>query len=320
MSLEWFLNELSFCPIAGDVNGARERVAEFVQTLARANNVAKKRLPLRVSSDFFAREVSFGYPLSKWRNDHDVNLDIRRYFRQIATKSPYIERNLKDRALGCEVCLDGIVSIGLLAAYLSDGMVISFRSEPRWDCSSINVSVSEMDQNASISTENKWLPHASSPAHIDGHRSWIGEHAAPPFTNHGDLWNRRVEKFPFLEFCDRVEGQLAGLSWNDHHHKQVIKKLKMLNDWCGDCSQRSLPRQRWADEPRCRLSPESQQTLSRFVSEHTFLCPDGQRRLFSWHARFTPGAGRIYFTWADEGKRLIIGHVGEHLPTVDHQH
>ncbi len=65
-----------------------------------------------------------------------------------------------------------------------------------------------------------------------------------------------------------------------------------------------------------KITPESDQTLQQFRQEHTFLCPDGIERLFSWHARYTPGDGRIFF-FPDEGRRkIIIGHIENKLPTV----
>lgn len=53
--------------------------------------------------------------------------------------------------------------------------------------------------------------------------------------------------------------------------------------------------------------------LEMFQEEHTFRCPGGEYRLFSWHARLTPGAWRIYFYPEETTRQVIIGHIGHKL-------
>jgi len=65
-----------------------------------------------------------------------------------------------------------------------------------------------------------------------------------------------------------------------------------------------------------KVSPESSMTLEMYGRERTFRCPDGQKRLFSWHLRLTPHAWRIHFYPDEQTKTLIIGYIGHHLPTV----
>jgi hypothetical protein len=65
-----------------------------------------------------------------------------------------------------------------------------------------------------------------------------------------------------------------------------------------------------------KISPESDSTLRQYETEHSFVCPDGVRRLFSWHGRLTPGAWRIYFLPAPVTDRIVIGYIGKKLPGV----
>ncbi len=321
MSLECFFNELSLRPIAANVNGARERMSHFVKTLARINSVAKKQLPLRVSEEFFNAKLASDYPLDRWRNDIGVDTDIRKYFRSIATKSPLLEPGeLKERASQCEARCGGELAIGILAAFLADGLTISISSEPRWDCTTLRAAISEIDVNATITDSEELLFHVSKPEHVNGHRKWIGERTSVQFADHFELWGCRAAKFPSLEFCEHVQSQITALPWNGPQLKQVIKRLEMLDQWWGDGCGRKLSIDYRIKEAPCKLTPESQATLVQFADQHTFMCPDGKRRRFSWHARFTPGAGRIYLTWETEDEKLLIGHIGKHLPTVEHPH
>ena len=70
------------------------------------------------------------------------------------------------------------------------------------------------------------------------------------------------------------------------------------------------------DKIPTKITPESDATLKKYSSEHTFLCPDGTNHLFSWHARLTPDAWRIYFHVDEDKKLLTIGHIGHKLPNV----
>lgn len=64
-----------------------------------------------------------------------------------------------------------------------------------------------------------------------------------------------------------------------------------------------------------KATPESEATLRKYSQEHTFNCPDGKSRIFSWHVRLTPLAWRIYF-YPENHRKIIVGYIGEHLPTV----
>ena len=59
-------------------------------------------------------------------------------------------------------------------------------------------------------------------------------------------------------------------------------------------------------------------TIARpdLAAARTFLCPDGEERLFSWHVRYTPGAGRIHFLPLGPREGCLIGYIGHKLPTV----
>jgi hypothetical protein len=91
-----------------------------------------------------------------------------------------------------------------------------------------------------------------------------------------------------------------------------MKRLLDLNDYCENWRDGSFSPEKVVG----RVTVESGETLKMYEEEHTFLCPDGEGRLFSWHCRVTPEPWRIYFYPLTRERRIIIGHIGEHLPTV----
>ncbi|EDX71170.1 hypothetical protein MC7420_2731 [Coleofasciculus chthonoplastes PCC 7420] len=45
----------------------------------------------------------------------------------------------------------------------------------------------------------------------------------------------------------------------------------------------------------------------------TFICPDGNERIFSLHVRMTPGAWRLHFSVDLEPGKIIIGYIGSKI-------
>ncbi|MCP3775844.1 hypothetical protein NLX71_21460 [Paenibacillus sp. MZ04-78.2] len=119
--------------------------------------------------------------------------------------------------------------------------------------------------------------------------------------------------FPALIFCERTLAQLFEFNKGELILKQIRNKLWDLNDYFI----------KWSDggfDPQLlpfKVTPESQRTLSHCKEGHTFLCPDGEYKTFSWHLRMTPGAGRIFFIPDEKTRKCIIGHIGNKLKTIN---
>ena len=59
-------------------------------------------------------------------------------------------------------------------------------------------------------------------------------------------------------------------------------------------------------------------TLQQYGAQHTFQCPDGKPRVFSWHVPMTPGAWRLFFYPDGRKRKAFIGHIGSKLPNVSY--
>lgn len=317
MSLECFLNERSFSPEAQNTHTARQRMVALVQAMISAKTATRNQLPLRVPPEFFSLTLSHGYTLPQWLNDPAADRDTRLYFKSLVTKSPLLNsQSDRDQALRCEALWRSVPAQGMLAAFLTDGIVVSIGSDRQWDCAWLGLEIREMDESANVTCAAEQIRHFSTTEHVKEHTSWLQDRSAVPLMEPGDLWMERSAMFPALDFCDRVEDQLRSFPWGSPQRNQIIIRLEQLNSWWGSCRNQRLSGPRCREIAPCKLTPESEATLKRYAEAHTFRCPDGQNRLFSWHVRFTPGAGRIYFFWPDLSEKITVGHVGQHLPTI----
>jgi hypothetical protein len=308
MILEMFVNELSLSPSAIDIATGQNRVRQFVLTMREATARGVKRT-LRVPEDFFAKPVCPGYYWKNWVQDNDVERELRQFFRSLATKKPFLEDQRDVEVVWREIdCFwDNQSALGLKAAYVSDGLALSMNSCREWDTHLIQCEIHELVEDG-VECRTELIHHASSPRHIDEQTSWIEQRIRTVVKDGQTLWRFRSDFFPALDWCSAVQNSIADLT--PLALPSIIRGLFSLNAYCaiwqnGSFDPRSLS---------CIVSPDSEATLKKYHEERTFLCPDGQHRLFSWHLKV--GSWRIYFHPFPGPGRLLVGYVGKHLRTV----
>ncbi len=194
---------------------------------------------------------------------------------------------------------------GLAIACREGGLAISFPSEEQWHAPTLPVSKMwiEGDDLRSIDCT---VPHASTLDHLDVHATFLDRFQTDPKDGE-DLWRRRAELFGNLDFCDSVADQVRHLSGNDPLYNTLLRGLRDLQAYCESWSTPNFDIRRLV-----RASGESVSTLARYSAERTFLCPDGERRVFQWHLK--RWEMRIYFLDYPVQKRLLVGYAGRHLP------
>jgi len=301
-------NELSI-KTSEDIYIARQWMEIFIKTIIRAH---KKGVGISqdvgrtiyTNIDFNGILLASKYPLSRWRNDNGVEKEIRSYMRSITTNRPIL-----DELSESEFSYEGQIAIGLGVANLLGAIAISFQSDDCWNQIFINLTkylVSDDD----IDEKTIQINHASQPSHIEDHSEWIVERQQQDVKDGIDLWNRRDELFPSLVFCESLVEQIQNLDSVMLH--PVARKLFDFKTYCvnwasGDFDGTQLP---------MKITTESEATLNKYGDQRTFLCPDGERRIFHLHARITPKEWRIYFIPLPQIRKIIIGYIGPHLDTV----
>jgi hypothetical protein len=313
VAIEMILNELSVKHATSE-REACEQLRSFVM-VAREITARGVAQTVRTEQNWFTFELAAGYPIQRCINNPLINLETKLFFLQLAVQFPLLINAAlaQERARGMDCSCGGKPANGLMAAYLLDGLAVSFASAPEWRDAFVTITLEELLED-DIEHREEVLHHASSPAHVtELHHEWITERTRLPTPNSGaELWSRRSEYYPSLLFCDAVEGQLQHYRTGALEVTQIHKRLVELDSYT----------QRWTSggfDPTaiaCKVTQESQETLNQYAAERTFLCPDGQQRPFEWHARFTPGAGRLHFYPDAEAYRIIVGYIGPHLRTV----
>ena len=315
MTLDMILNELSLQTPAPNISVARKWMSGFVQTILCIKSQAGRQASLRTQYNFHSTLLASDYPLQRWLNDSEVDREEQRFIKTLATKSPFSQdivnlevQEIESNLAACEFRYQGNIAIGLGIAFTLDTIAVSLLSDNCWDCSHLNVDVISADvDDESLSV----VRHTSRREHLHAHIGWIKTIIQDNLIDGAALWNKRSELFPNLQFCDSVKKQLENLRIGDSMLPPIRKKLFELQNY----SETWLVGGFNAELIGCKATPESEATLKKYLQERTFLCPDGQNRIFSWHVRLTPLPWRIHF-YPEHQSQIIIGYIGSHLPTA----
>jgi hypothetical protein len=314
LSIELCFNELSFQTPATNVADARRWIGGLTNTLLALSSRGVN-VPLRGIAGLHNLPLAPDYPIAKWLNDPVVSREQRTYLRSRLTQAPVLRNEdairREEDTEAWDFRYKGRTAVGLGAAFRLDGLAIRVLSESDWDMGRLLIEVSRLGANDEIEDASETIRHAATTHHVNEHANWItnSRRTVRDFT---DMWDRRSSLLTSLDFCDAVQKQLEGISPGDPRWHAIMKRLWELEDYFSG----------WADgsfspsEIACKTTPEHQTTLDQYSECRTFLCPDGEHRVFSWHCRFTPNAGRIYFIPNENTRRGIVGYIGTHLPTV----
>ena len=306
-----FWNELAERPLAADNRVARQRMDQLIDTLAALRREAPTSPAPRLRSTVPLDGVALaeGYTVARWRVETD---QIRRmFFIQLATSSPLL-REAVDAAealdlFGAYDCWhQDERAFGLLAAWAAEELAVSLDSNQCWQRPLLAVEVETLSEKAEIERRHEDVRHIADAAHVDAHRDWLRERRFQSIDDGRDLWDRRRELFPHLEMCREVQQQLEVLDPGSPEFRNVARRLfeveRAFAVWDGcPIHPAFLP---------SKCTPETPQTLKEEADAHTSTRENGVRHLFSWHVRFTPGAGRVFFDCDSASQRGLVGYVG----------
>ncbi len=314
MNRELVLNELSLEQPAESALVARERMSLLIATLVAAVQAGAARA-LRTTEDFNSTLLAPGYLLAQWRNDPQAGQEERSYFRSIQSKAPYLRPEdgieLVDRADRIELYFGKRKALGLGAAFLLEALAVSLSSEACWESTRLSLRCLFLSDQGNLEEESAEVSHACRTNHVSVHLDWLAGRDLPVRSGR-ELWERREQLFPSLVFCESVAHQLADAREGHPLFRQIWKRLHELDrsfrGWDGSHFDPSvLP---------MKITGESPSTLDRYSEDRTFLCPDGEYRLFVLHTRLTPGAWRIYFFPHPETRKNFVGYIGKKPPST----
>ena len=313
MDLEMVFNELSIDTPAENIQEARQWMTKFINTIRAASFAGVNRV-LRTHIDVNNTLLAFEYPLARWRNDGDVDLEARRYFRSLISQYPPLEDlpEIKNDMLSQDFFYQDRRAYGFGIAYLLESLSISLPSSEDWEVHLIDIQTQWLDNNGVLASQDLQIPHASNSIHIDKLEGWIENRLKTGAQNGEDLWNRREKLFPNLLFCDHIEKQIQPLKHGSPIFRQIIKRLFELQSYCINWNKGAFS----PDQLSFKATVESEPTLKKYSKERTYTCQGGNEVTFTWHGRITPGEWRIYFDPTVGPGMMRIGYIGPKLPTV----
>jgi len=315
MEIEMVFNELSAENLNNDKLQARDLMSELVMTLQASTKAGVSRI-FRTRDDLNSLELAPEYSIVKWRNDPDVERELKSFLRSLNNRSPYCDNTIvaiQAQFDLAEVSFNGQKSEGLRFAAITQSIVISLASSPEWDKSKLLLDLEEVEPDGEMVSSKIEIKHASSKQHIEEITPWIREQISSEIEDGRKLWLERSKLFERIDFCDCVEKQLIDILAGDHKLIHIVNIFSTLNQKCQSWDVGSLSLA-GLDE-----SGESKSTLnnSNFRKKRTFRCPDGQERVFDRHIKLKFCNWRIHFL-AETPGRVIIGYVGAHLPTTNY--
>jgi hypothetical protein len=317
LQLDPVLNELSLQPPVAAVYAARQGMDSLVRTVIAASRHGATRT-IRSHVDLNDMMLADGYTVRQWRNDGEVDRELRTYFRSVASKAPYLA-DLPDQSVAAEAvdCFyEELPAVGLRAAFVIDSLALSLPAGQHWDSAEVAITIRDLDESTGdLRDTTASVRHASRPDHIVAHAPWIKRRVQPEISSGESLWQERERRYPALTFCANVKSQLEDIQGGDAKLPQILRFLDYLEEYAASWTAGRFD----ADQLRGSPSPESAQTLQQFANERTFHCPDGQERLFNWHLKLKDYNWRIHFFPDEARKQIIVGYIGHHLPTVKYR-
>lgn len=315
--MQMILNELSArFPVESTEKG-RQLMDHFLTTCFEVKDIIHNDSIL-LDQDYKSFELAPNYRIEQWRNDSAVDVENKRRFRTLLNKSVVYRSAEFEREQEWDFRTKfqhkEYVSKGCLLAYESDGVAVSFLSSEHWKISEIEGIYTELVEDGELRECQVKIPNVSFDENVRIFRSWY-EHKKEAYRYRDivcgqDILNCANVMFPNLVFCENaIQGcrKNVGISEAGQVYRRLLE-LQRAAEAMGEKFDKNI---------LTNATPESGVTLDRFAEEHTFLLPEGDTQLFSWHVRYTGGyAGRIFFHPVPGKKNIYIGHVGHKLPTV----
>lgn len=314
MKPEIVVNELSFAQQASSVAKARDQMQLFLRVIAKATSHGFSRA-LRTHEDLSSTLLAQDYPIAKWRNDNDVDRDLRQSFKSLITKIPLLsdaeDDSLEVKTKLFEFYYQSTLAHGLGAAYLLNTLAISLDGE-LWRKHEIDIEGHYLDHDGNLTEESFTVAHACEPQHVECNLSILTQLDQSDLSGEC-LWRQRVSLFPNLSFCDQAGANLISLDSSNPLMKHIIKKLSDLNSYCDNWHSGAF------DASALRnVSLESESTMNNPIlrKKREAMCPDGITRVFEWHQKISLQAWRIHFLPVRHDAPIVIGYIGPHLATT----
>lgn len=314
-NMEIVFNELSACGDHRSPNDAQQGMHRLVRVAKSIIRHGADRT-IRTTSDFMGRYLAPDYRIANWLNDNTVDLEERRFVKAIAGKAPWVEEcfsaeeNSRENIL--EFIFHGELALGLGVAFLWDAPAVTLDGSGRFGCDPAPVSLRTLDENGEVKEETVEACCLSTLDQLGLRDQWIRKRVQTEVRTGTELWRRKDSLLANLVFCSDAIEQLQSLGGHEPYFRQVVRHLFEIDraaaDWV--VGSFSLGGVSWSEESAETLKHPDYGPLRRFA------CPDGKKRIFSFHTKPTGGKVRVHFFPVREMRIAYVAYIGPHLPTV----
>jgi hypothetical protein len=317
---ELVFNDLSVIQ-ANSINTARDWFTETLGAVAELIHEEVCKPVLHAKQDLYDILLTNDYGFIEWLDELDSQDDLRRLALQLTTQTPAHDFLKVIEAENDDFCRSEFhlktdpnrLCNALGIALISDGISLSFPSQPQWCLPFIDVEQVLYDEELKPEqTVYHRVRSVSKIAHVDSVvRDWrcsIGKQ----IYNADDLLSRWQVAFPYLDLCNEYSNKFLPYLTGETF-KSVCKRLRELDDSCHI----------WKTEISYPMfaRPESSSTMKKIERANMRLatCPNNGKQHFIMHCNIQPKGCRLYWFEDKTRKRLTIGYAGGHLETTQHK-
>ena len=316
-SVELILNDLSFRTPAIDRRNAAVNMGELVRAMAQLVRDEFARGTLRSAVPLQEVMLADGYSVFDWAVDRSISRDLKQFFLTMATKVP-LDAGLTGDAIGAFLLNDFVLAeppqdptpaLGL--AFLLQGIALSLPTEDRWRRAEIRLIRQHFDE-----AEN-WVEASAVVDNVADERTRdeVSERRRRAIQSGIDstdeMWTAHSICFPHLEFCPAVRRQISQLPSG------------VLSLVVGTLAAIDVAARTWRLEQTVHpdygfeVHSESESTMEQYGGDRSFTRLNGQEETFKLHA-VVGQRYRIHFLPNHDSREIVIGYIGDHLPTVRH--
>ena len=303
---------------------ADSAIPEFIKICLKANNLGLTTILFNEDIDhkWFRLLLAPNYYWQDWYkiNDNDKNKDLVRAFHRIQTRQPYYSSD--DIGAGSDLFevkfKDESKYYALCAAVWHESPIVSFPICDPWNTTPIIVSVNSIDEDSEISSYDYKILNLHSLDILKNNEKYFIQQRDLSINTGKDLYARRKELFPFLEFCGKAIEQLnywEGTFAMLEHVKESLNSLNLLSEKIREGEYRHYSHENLkACGLNHEVSGESETVMNTpsLRKEREFWLPNGEKKYFENHIKLTKGF-RIHFFHDLQSKMLYVGYIGEHL-------
>jgi hypothetical protein len=268
-----------------------------------------------------------GITFEKWlfsRDGSEEELEIKKRLKSLFTKGALIE-DILSLDCGKEVSFRGreLGLSGLLASYYFALPSISMQSQSFQNQYKISLTISELNADGEIETHNEDVYSVN---HTNQISQIVDDNMNKMLTEIGngkDLLLHANEMLSLLDFSTTAKEQLEKLNSSSYINNgfswicfTLLKLNHIMHLTLQDDDMNFLNHIAHS----ISISNESRQTKERYRGTRTFAWDDGIQRDCWLHVKNKGNNIRIHLLPDPLEKKLYVGYIGEHLPTVKFTH